>query len=385
MIPSQTVLRRGFCIFLPEGKQKFMVLFVATFILVGFLLMAVFQKIRLTRCHAACDGRTRILPLLLLCDSLMLMSDIFAGGELEYRLPLDMFIASVPLLAMNSFVFKPEDSVKVAKSSSVAVLIYSLYCVACGCGLARHANAGIYMKIVGACSIYLCMQHAMCVFLRVREIRFVIKNGNVWSFLGLAVEGMYMSVFMSVSTILLMVCASQLLCLTVSVIIMLAVLAMCHRLSNDAVFVLWEEQERRIVESMKISNVEISVSNVRGDELYKGIYERVVDLFEKDKIYLNSDLTINDIVKIVFTNKLYISRAISRFTGRNFCQFVNYYRVSHSVRVFRDNPELKVAELAGLCGFNTVASFSMAFRLYMCESPSDWCRKERAKLTRQKK
>lgn len=362
-----------------------MVLFIATLILVGFLSMAVFQKIRQTRCQGVCEEKIRILPVLLLCDSLLLLSDIFAGGELEYRLPFDMFLASVPLLVMNSFMFKPEEAVKVAKSVSMLVVLYSLYCVACGCGLTYHGNAVIYIKIVGGCSIYLCVQHAMCVLLRVREIRFVIKNGNVWSFLGLAVEGVYMSIFTAGATILMMVCISRVLCLMVSVMIMFGVLAMCFRLSNDTVFVLWEEQERRIVESMKISNVELSVSNTKGDELYKDIYERVVALFEKDMMFLNSDLTINDVVKVVFTNKLYISRAISRFTGRNFCQFVNYYRVSHSVRVFRDNPDLKVAELAGLCGFNTVASFSMAFRLYMCESPSDWCRKERAKLSRRKK
>ena len=102
-------------------------------------------------------------------------------------------------------------------------------------------------------------------------------------------------------------------------------------------------------------------------------------------MYLNSSLTINDVVKVVFTNKLYISRAISQFTGRNFCQFVNYYRVTYSVRTFRDNPALKVAELALMSGFNSVVSFSMAFRLYMGESPSDWCRKERSRLIRRKK
>ena len=110
-----------------------------------------------------------------------------------------------------------------------------------------------------------------------------------------------------------------------------------------------------------------------------------MQLFENDRMYLNSELTINDVVKIVYTNKLYISRAISQFTGRNFCQFVNYYRVIHSIRLFRENPDLKVAELANQSGFNSSVTFAMAFRLYMSESPSDWCRKERYKIKAKKK
>ena len=74
------------------------------------------------------------------------------------------------------------------------------------------------------------------------------------------------------------------------------------------------------------------------------------------------------------------SQAISRCSGRNFCQFVNYYRIKYSVDVFRQNPKLKVAELALQCGFNSAGSFSSAFKLYMNESPSDWMRQERSRI-----
>ena len=109
------------------------------------------------------------------------------------------------------------------------------------------------------------------------------------------------------------------------------------------------------------------------------------DLGKKIYLYviiLKSDLIIDDLVKVVFSNKLYISRAISQITGRNFCQFVNYYRIMYSVETFRANPELKVTELASLSGFNSLVSFSMAFRLYMNENPSDWIRKERTRKTK---
>ena len=136
---------------------------------------------------------------------------------------------------------------------------------------------------------------------------------------------------------------------------------------------------------MKISHSDVSQDTSKINDIYKEIYTRLVAFFEEEKPYLNSELTINDIVKVTFTNKLYISRAISQFTGKNFCQFVNYYRVNYSIQLFRDNPDLKVIELATRSGFNSTVSYSMAFRLYMSETPSDWCRKEKMKLCRRKK
>ena len=118
--------------------------------------------------------------------------------------------------------------------------------------------------------------------------------------------------------------------------------------------------------------------------MYNNIYERLLRYFETKRPYLDNGLTINDVVAVMYTNKLYISRAISHCSGRNFCQFVNYYRIKHSVEVFRRNPELKVAELAVQSGFNSVPSFTMAFKLYMDENPSDWIRRERNRLSKTK-
>jgi transcriptional regulator GlxA family with amidase domain len=47
--------------------------------------------------------------------------------------------------------------------------------------------------------------------------------------------------------------------------------------------------------------------------------------------------------------------------------------------------DLKIAELANMSGFNSVVSYNMAFRLFMNENPSEWCRKERAKSKIKKK
>ena len=107
--------------------------------------------------------------------------------------------------------------------------------------------------------------------------------------------------------------------------------------------------------------------------------------FEMEKPFLNGNLSINDVVRVVYSNKVYISKAICHYTGRNFCQFVNYYRIKYSTECFKANHDLKIHEISSMSGFNSIVTFNMAFRLYMGENPSDWCRKEKGRYVKGKK
>ena len=169
-------------------------------------------------------------------------------------------------------------------------------------------------------------------------------------------------------------------------LVLLEMVAIGLKILYDSAFVVMHDHERLIVESMKISRVDSGVGGeMRGEDQYEELYERILFYFEASKPYLDGDLTINDVVRVVYSNKVYISKAICHYTGRNFRQFVNYYRVMHSMDLFRNNLEFKVTELAAKSGFNNLVSYTMAFRLFMNETPSEWCRKERAKILKPKK
>jgi len=49
---------------------------------------------------------------------------------------------------------------------------------------------------------------------------------------------------------------------------------------------------------------------------------------------------------------------------------------------FRQNPALRVSDLAYMSGFRTVASYNMAFRRVAGEIPSDWMRRTAAVMKR---
>ena len=228
------------------------------------------------------------------------------------------------------------------------------------------------------------------IYKRLRDVKYVMKSGSVWANVTLSVDSVYLALILMTTMLYGTVSAAldeeNALCITVfSFIYTSMYVALSIRILNSSAFVIMTEHERKIVESMKISHGDNAQESAGAVMLYKNIYDRVLDYFTEYKPYLNPKLTINDVVEVVFSNKLYISKAISQCTGRNFCQFVNYYRVIHAVELFRSDTDLKVLDLATKSGFNSVVSFGMAFRLYMGEKPGDWCRREKFRLEKLKK
>lgn len=122
-----------------------------------------------------------------------------------------------------------------------------------------------------------------------------------------------------------------------------------------------------------LGNRGVRTDNKNG--LYRNIFERVEEYFRSDSPYLEANLSINDVSDHIYTNKVYISRAISECSGSNFCQYVNGYRIRYAMDCFCQDPTLKVTELAYMSGFRTVASYNMAFRRIMGEIPSEWMRR----------
>jgi len=111
------------------------------------------------------------------------------------------------------------------------------------------------------------------------------------------------------------------------------------------------------------------------------LYDRCCRYMTEHKPFLVDSFTLQDLANAVYTNKAYLSRTINRYSGRNFRQYVNYYRVMYAMELFRDNMSLKVTQLALLSGFHSSTSFFQSFSRVMGEPPSHWCARLRKKYT----
>lgn len=110
------------------------------------------------------------------------------------------------------------------------------------------------------------------------------------------------------------------------------------------------------------------------------IIHALMVLFEKERLYMNVDIKIANVALMIGTNKTYLSRALNTRLSKNFCQFVNYYRVREACMMFLDNPHVEMRELAEQCGFNSSSNFSIVFKYNTGFSPGDWCRMVKMKL-----
>ena len=359
-------------------------------VIITLLSLSVFQAFRNRRTSGYVDVKSEIMPRMFFALAAMISCGLFCTGTTVFRLLFDIVIAVICISPLILSV-RPSGRLPFHIGFLPYVIPLCAIChILCAAGVLKTMRPSAYMVLSALAATAFCGMYIWMLWRRLRDVKAVMKSGNVWSFVTLCVDCIYVlsplmtvSVLYSVHTLFP---SLEFPAFVAIVLLVLQVVAVAARVSYDSAFVLLHNHERVIVESMKISHMEVSaVSDPRGEEQYKELYERIVLYFEMSKPYLDGNLTINDVVKVVYSNKVYISKAICHYTGRNFRQFVNYHRVIYSIDLFRSNLELKVTELAEKCGFNTVVSYTMAFRLFMNETPSEWCRKERSRILKTKK
>ena len=366
-----------------------MEIILATAVVVLSLCLAVLQIVRNVRFKALADRRQKMIPVLLGVNAALVLCDASAGTGFVERASVDVCLAVTALSVMALSLNEHCRWIRIVYSVLIVQAVLAAYYALCAFGVFPQPPVCLPLVLLFLVAAGHLAVYAYCLWIRVCNVRLLIQSGNVWSYVCLAVDLAYLAFFLfyALSSAALIyvgwLCSPWLLLLLNMLLVGLAG-ALVFRISYDSLFVVCRENERLIIESMKISTAESSAAANREKAVYKDLYDRLVAYFEAEKPFLRGDLTINDVVEKVFSNKLYISRAISHYTGRNFCQFVNYYRVMYSVDCFRQNTDLKVSELWSLCGFNSIVSYNMAFRLFMGENPSDWCRAEKIRLSRKK-
>lgn len=365
-----------------------MIVYVTSVISVILLAVACYQAFKET--SVPDEPKDRMPAILLVAVSLTMTVGCVLGEISVHMLMVDLIPASAGMYMLQAS-FGDRRKVRpyvVAMSAMYVILL--MFHIAVGLGWLKSLSVSVLLAVYLAWVIMLSGFFLFRLIFRLKNLKAILKTGTIWANVQLAVDASYIVMILIVSASYLgasSVCPCGLIdCLLIfPVLAALMLAAMGIRTADGVLFIFWRDQERRIVESMKVNKVETAVDPAAIEDVYQEIYERVVAYFEEEKPFLDNELTINDLVKVLYSNKLYISRAISQFTGRNFCQFVNYYRVIYSMELFRNNHNLKIHDLASNSGFNSDVSYNMAFRLFMGETPGEWCRKERNRKIKMKK
>lgn len=144
------------------------------------------------------------------------------------------------------------------------------------------------------------------------------------------------------------------------------------RAMTGRTFVLNRETEKKIKDIIK-GNLRTSYADkVDEDKKMSFLYKRIVMYMEEKRPYLSQTFDMSYLADRMLTNKLYLSKTINILSGRNFRQFVNYYRVRRAMELFKEDPRLKINEVSEMSGFRTSVSFNMAFKMNTGKTPTEW-------------
>lgn len=116
--------------------------------------------------------------------------------------------------------------------------------------------------------------------------------------------------------------------------------------------------------------VDVNISEINLNYLA----DRILEIVQSRKLYLNPDLRITDISKALSTNRTYISQAINHKLGGNFSDFINNFRIEHTKQLLSDpsKQNLTIEAVAEESGYATVASLNRLFKIKTGITPNQY-------------
>ena len=110
------------------------------------------------------------------------------------------------------------------------------------------------------------------------------------------------------------------------------------------------------------------------DKPLDSIIKKIVDGIEKDKLYLNQTINIEQFSKKIGVPYRVVSYAINKQFGTNFFEFINSHRIEEAKRLLSDKAyeHLTVLEILMESGFNSKSSFQRFFKRLTNLSPTEF-------------
>lgn len=116
---------------------------------------------------------------------------------------------------------------------------------------------------------------------------------------------------------------------------------------------------------------ESKVIPLEGD---RKLFEEIVSLVEEEELYKKQELTLNELAKAGGIHQKQLSFLINQFSGKNFFNFVNEFRVREAQELLVDENynHLSFLGIAFEAGFNSKATFNATFKRITGQTPRQY-------------
>ncbi|MBO4504087.1 MAG: helix-turn-helix transcriptional regulator [Bacteroidales bacterium] len=121
-----------------------------------------------------------------------------------------------------------------------------------------------------------------------------------------------------------------------------------------------EEQQASFTFSDKIDFLEVKADNNADQDLIV----QLKTMFEVDKVYIDPDLSLNQLAKKMGTNRATLSHVINQYFHKSFPALLNQYRVNEALRLLteKSSKDYKLEVIGEMCGYRNRQVFHSAFK-----------------------
>jgi YesN/AraC family two-component response regulator len=115
------------------------------------------------------------------------------------------------------------------------------------------------------------------------------------------------------------------------------------------------------------------VINLPVEEIDK-IINKINELMENDKIYMDIGITLPDLSKKIGVKRNQLSFLLNKYFNTNFYDFINKYRVNEAKKILAQNTNTRVnlLNVGMVVGFNSKTAFNVNFKKLAHMSPSEY-------------
>ncbi|AYB31150.1 AraC family transcriptional regulator [Chryseolinea soli] len=105
-------------------------------------------------------------------------------------------------------------------------------------------------------------------------------------------------------------------------------------------------------------------------DLQNALVEKLKLLMAEQKPFLQADFSLPELAHQLGSTVHIVSQVINERLGKNFFEMAAEYRVEEAKRLLREQPNIKVEEIAEQVGYSSKSSFNTVFKKYTGTTPS---------------
>ena len=134
----------------------------------------------------------------------------------------------------------------------------------------------------------------------------------------------------------------------------------------------------KLLQNSKEILPKIEVSKYKNSNLNQELIQKyktdLINAMEKDQLYLNGKLSIQDVSEKLNIPRQYISEVLNEYMNTNFQDFINQYRVEEFINRLKNdqNNHFTLLAIATEVGFSSKSSFNAIFKKFKGLTPTEF-------------